>query len=104
MNHEIHISPKTLAIRFNGVFSATDRGHLAQELVRHHRTLKKLSDPKITFSQNNEITEEMSTRHEELCGLLGLPPDEKKREKVIQGLDGRLRQVGLPYYKINVKA
>lgn len=100
MSKEIHISSKALAVRFNGVFSATDRAHLAQELVRHHRTLKKLKDPRIQFAQNAEATEMMSARREELCGLLGLPFDEKKREKIIQGLDGRLRQVGFPYYKI----
>lgn len=102
MNAEIDISSRTLAVRTNGVFSPTDRGHLAHELVRIHRALKNNSDPKITFAMNEELTHRYIQRREELCGLLGLPPDDKVREKVIQGFNGYLVRVGLPHYRVNL--
>jgi len=104
MSAEIYLSSRTLALRTNGVFSPTERGHLAHELVRLHRTLKNNSNPEITFSMREELAERYRQRREELCGLLGLPPDEKAREKVIQGFDGYLTRVGLPYHRVNLNS
>ena len=103
MSVESSLSSRTLALRINGVFSATERGHLAQELVRTHRTLKSNKNPKTQFAMSEDQEQACRARREELCGLLGLPPDEGIREKKIQGFDGKLRQVGLPYYRIHIK-
>lgn len=103
MSPEIRVSPRKLALRTNGVFSPTDRGHIAHELVLIHRTLKRNADPKVQFSMSEELEQKYRTRKEELCCQLGLPPDERIREKKIQGFDGRLTQMGLPYYRIHIK-
>ena len=101
---EIHISSRTLALHTNGVFSPTERGHLAHELVLLHRVLKNNSNPEKTFSMREELAERYRQRREELCALLELPPDEKTREKAIQGFDGYLTRVGLPYYRVNLNS
>lgn len=98
MSIEVHVSSRTLAVRFNGVFSPTERGHLAQELVRISTLLKKNADPKVNFSMND--VEECKRRREELCNALGLSLDERKREQSIGGFKGYLERVGLPYFKI----
>lgn len=103
MSKEIHISSRALVVRTNGVFSPTDRGHLAHELIRVHRTLRNCTNPKKTFAMSEDLKQKHIARREELCGLLGLLSDEKVREKQIQGFDGYLRRVGFPYYRINIK-
>lgn len=102
MSAEIHVSSRVLALRTNGVFSPTDRGHLVHELVRTHRAIKNNSDPRITFSMSEELTERYMQRREELCCLLGLPTDAEAREKAIQGFSGYLIRVGLPHYRVNL--
>ena len=103
MSKEFNISPRTLALRTNGIFSPTDRGHLVHELIIINRALKNHANPKIPFAMSEEQKQKHTLRKEDLCGLLGLPSDEKIREKKIQGFDGRLTQMGLPYYRINFK-
>jgi len=102
MNVEVHVSNKALAVRFNGVFSPTDRGHLAHELARINSALKKNANPKVAFAMSEKLAEQYKERRDELCDQLGLPQDEKIREKAIQGYSGYLASVGLPYYKINL--
>lgn len=103
MNKEIHVSSRTLALRTNGVFSLTDRGHLAHELVRIHRILKSLADPKKTLAMSEDLKQKHFARREELCDLLELPSDRRIREKTIQGFDGYLIRVGLPYYRLGLE-
>lgn len=102
MSPEVNISSKALAVRFNGVFSPTDKGHLAHELVRIHKVLRNVEDPKAQFSMRPDLVQSYKSREEELCSQLGLPSDKKKREKIIKGYNGYLCRVGLPYYKINI--
>jgi hypothetical protein len=102
MNVEVHVSEKSLAVRFNGVFSPTDRGHLAHELVRIDSALKKDADPKIEFSISDKMRQGYLERKEELCGLLGVPSEGTARERTINGYNGYLAKVGLPYYRINL--
>lgn len=102
MSAEVYISSKALAVRFNGVYSPTDRGHLAHELVRIHTTLKNNEKPGVLFFMSEEIVRTQRSRKEELCAQLGLPADEKAREKAIQGFNGYLTKVGFPYYKIKI--
>ena len=101
MRVENPISSRTLIFSTNGNRLLTERGHLAHELVRLHRTLKNNSNPEIMFSMRGDLAEGYRQRKEELCGLLGLPSDEKAREKAIQGFDGYLTRVGLPYHRVN---
>ena len=98
----MYVSDRALAVRFNGVFSPTERGHLVHELIRINSVLKKDANPKVEFSMSAEFKQQYGKRKEELCGLLGLPSDEKAREKSIQGYSGYMMKVGLPYYKINL--
>lgn len=100
MSPEIHVSPRTLALRTNGAFSLTERGHLVHELVRIQRTLEHNANPRAQLAISGELEQEYRARREELCCQLGLPSDERIREKTIQGWDGRLRQMGLPHYRI----
>lgn len=107
MSPEVHITSKTLAVRFNGRFSPTDRGHLAHELVRVDRVLSTLAKASIKgstiqFNMSEEMAREHGERRERLCRQLGLSPDEKKRRKSIRGFDRKLMQAGFPYYKINI--
>jgi hypothetical protein len=103
MSAEVYVSSKALAVRFNGVFSPTDRGHLAHELVRTHKVLESIADPKQEVSFSEEMTKKLHDRREELCDMLGLPSEEKIRERTIQRFSRRLDKVGLPYYKINLR-
>ena len=103
MNKEIHVSSRALAVRTNGVFSPTERGHLAHDLVLAHRLLKNHRDPKIAFAMGEDQIRKYSARKEELCDLLGLPQEEQGREKIIQGFSGYLARVGIPYYRILLK-
>jgi hypothetical protein len=103
MRAEIEISPRnitsrTLAVRFNGTYAATDMGHNAQELVRIHMEFKAISDPKFFYAPDRKSLEAKNKRYEELCNLFSIPADAKIREKKIQGYDSYLRRVGLPYF------
>ena len=102
MSKEIHVSSRTLAVRINGVFSHTERGHLARDLVLAHRLLKNHADRKKEFAMSPEQIQNYYVRREELCNSLGLPQEEQKREKIIQGFSGYLARVGLPYYRVNL--
>lgn len=102
MSAEIHVSSRTLALRINGVYSPTERGHLAHELVLINRILKKNADPNVAFVISQDMERKYIARREELCSLLGLPSDERTREKKIQGFDGFLTRMGLPYYKVRL--
>ena len=102
MSAEVQVSPKALAVRFNGVFCPTERGHLAHELIRVHATLKKNADLKVLFSMTGEQVRVHELRKGELCRKLGLSTDEETREKTIQGFNGWLTRYGFPYYKIKI--
>lgn len=103
MSPEINVFPRTLALRTNGTFSLTERGHLAHELVRIYRMLKSDADPGVEFAMSEEQRQKSLARKEELCLLIGLPQDEKTRERTIWGFDGRLKQMDIPYYRIKTQ-
>lgn len=95
-----NLSSNKLAIRTNGVFSPTEKGHLAHDLIRINMVLKNNSEPQAsTFSMSDDYASQLLEEREQLCIKLGLPSDEKKRENKINEFKDYLEKVGLPYYK-----
>lgn len=89
-----------LAVRINGRLEPTAIGCEIQELVRHHRTLEKLKKPNSGYAVSADIARQDSQRVEDLCGKYGLPQDKEARNRSISGYDGKLRQIGFPYWRI----
>lgn len=86
MSAESRVPHNAFAIRFNGVYFPTDRGHLAHRLTIVDRALSNHADPKIEFAMTGTLVEGYRVEREDLCSQLELPLDARKRGKAIKGL------------------
>jgi len=102
MSPEVHVPFEALAVRFNGKFYPTDRGHLVHDLVLNYRILKHGEDQGEQFSMSEEMKQNCREKLESLSRQLKLPEDVRIREKIIQKYDKYLTKVGLPY-NVNIK-
>jgi hypothetical protein len=100
---EILAPTEALAVRFNGKWHPTDKGHLAHDLVLYHNVLKNSEKgSKALFSMSEEMKQQYKKKEEDLCRQLKLPKTQIAREKKIQEFEDRLNEAGLPF-SVNIE-
>ncbi|EKD65138.1 MAG: hypothetical protein ACD_50C00178G0003 [uncultured bacterium] len=98
MTKENSQGSRRLVERINGFTVPTPRGKAAKELVRSFVSLQRDGDETINYSAGEGLSEHAAVV-ESICQQFGWPMDDKLGKR-IQGLKGRLIQLGHPHWKI----
>jgi hypothetical protein len=94
------ITEGSLVKRANGTYYLTNKGHMVHNLLVAHKALENVRNPEITFSMSKAMKENYIETEERICGILGLPFEEREKQKILEKFENYLDEVGLRISRI----